>query len=72
MPPDDATRPSSHEPHLTEAELAARWRISLRTMQRWRRNGFAPPHLTLGRFTIYTILAVLAFEARHLRDGGAE
>lgn len=54
--------------HLIEAELARRWRISPRTLARWRRAGRAPPHLMLGRTAIYPIDAVEAFELAHLRD----
>jgi hypothetical protein len=55
--------------HLRELELARRWRISPRTLARWRRTGRAPAHLMLGRAAIYPIDAVEAFEAERLRDG---
>lgn len=61
-------RSANDDRHLIEAELARRWRISPRTLARWRRAGRAPPHLMLGRTAIYPIDAVEAFELAHLRD----
>ena len=55
-------------PHLTERELAARWRVSLRTVQRWRHKGVAPPHLLLGRAPIFPLKGLVAFEAEHLEE----
>lgn len=55
--------------HLLEAELARRWRVSPRTLARWRRAGRAPPHLMLGRTAIYPIDAVETFELARLRNG---
>jgi hypothetical protein len=55
---------------IREAELAARWRISPRTLARWRRAGRAPAHLVLGRTAIYPLDAIEAFEIARLRPGG--
>jgi hypothetical protein len=55
--------------HLTEAELARRWRISPRTVQRWRGQGRAPSHLVVGRRILYRWADVEAFERRRLRGG---
>ena len=54
-------------PHLTERELAARWRVSLRTVQRWRRKGVAPPHLLLGRAPIFPLTAASRIRSRASR-----
>ena len=48
---------------LTEAELAARWRHSLRSLQRWRADGNGPPYLRIGRRIVFRIADVEAFEA---------
>ena len=48
---------------LTEAELAARWRHSLRSLQRWRAEGNGPPHLRIGRRIVFRVTEVEAFEA---------
>ena len=57
----------SHRPEpdvfLTEAELAARWRHSLRSLQRWRADGNGPPYLRIGRRIVFRITDVEAFEA---------
>ncbi|MCB1503123.1 MAG: helix-turn-helix domain-containing protein [Bauldia sp.] len=50
------------EVFLTEAELAERWRHSLRTLQRWRMNGKGPRSIRIGRRTVYRISDVEAFE----------
>jgi hypothetical protein len=52
--------------HLREEELALRWRIAGRTLQRWRRQGRAPAHLQLGQRILYRLCDVEAFEACHL------
>lgn len=48
---------------ITEAELAARWRHSLRTIQRWRMKGKGPLSIRIGRRTVYRLSDVEAFEA---------
>lgn len=48
---------------LTEGELAARWRHSLRSLQRWRAEGNGPRHLRIGRRTVFRIVDVEDFEA---------
>ena len=48
--------------HVREDELADRWRISLRTMQRWRREGRAPVFLRLGRRIVYRADDIERFE----------
>jgi hypothetical protein len=48
---------------ITEAELAARWRHSLRSVQRWREDGSGPPWILIGRRIVYRIGDVEAFEA---------
>lgn len=58
--------------HVREDELAQRWRISLRTLQRWRRRGRAPAHLSIGRRVLYRCADIEAFERRHLLDGEAK
>ena len=49
--------------HLSQRELAARWRISPRTLERWRAQKIGPPWLRLGaRRVAYRLSDVLAFE----------
>lgn len=56
--------------HLREDELARRWRISPRTLQRWRSKGQAPAHLLIGHRVLYRQGDVEAFERRHLQAAG--
>jgi hypothetical protein len=46
----------------TEQELAARWKISIKTLQDWRFRGFGPKFLKLGKNVRYPISEILAFE----------
>jgi hypothetical protein len=52
--------------HLSQAELAAYWRISPRTLERWRCTGNGPRFLKLGSRVVYRIADVEAFEATRL------
>lgn len=48
---------------LTEKELAARWGISPRTLQLWRREGKGPAFITIGHHTIrYRMEDIVAYE----------
>ena len=49
--------------YLRESELAWRWRMSERTLQRWRQAGKAPSHLQLDRRILYRLADVEAYEA---------
>jgi len=53
--------------HLSEAELAERWGISPRTIQRWRRTGQGPPYLKLGGRVVYALADVEDWERAHRR-----
>ena len=57
--------------HLTERELANRWRWSLRSQQRMRQGGDGPPYLRIGRSILYRIDDVEAYE-NAIRDNGRE
>jgi hypothetical protein len=56
-------------PHLTEAELATRWRRSPRTLERWRAAGTGPVWLRLNGRVLYRVEDVLAFEAARRQTG---
>ena len=47
--------------HLTQAELARRWRLSPRTLERWRWLGQGPSFLKLGGRVAYRIEDIEAF-----------
>ena len=52
--------------HLSSRELAARWSISRRTLDRWRWAGEGPPFLKLGGRVVYRLADIEAFEAASL------
>jgi hypothetical protein len=52
---------------LHQIELARRWRISPRTLERWRWLGQGPAYLKLGGSVAYRMEDVLAYEAAQLR-----
>ena len=53
---------------LTQIELAARWRISHRTLEYWRSLGDGPRFIKIGRRVVYRMEDVLAFEDRELSE----
>lgn len=69
---EDSDRTFDERRHVREDELALRWRISLRTLQRWRRQGRVAGHLALGRRVVYRRSDVEAFERRHLQVGESQ
>lgn len=56
---------------LTQDELAARWRVSPRTLEQWRWRGIGPRHLKIGGRVIYPLDEVEAFEAERLHQNTA-
>ena len=61
--------PFGPDRHLTTRELAARWRLSLRTLERWRAEGYGPAWLTIGGSIRYRLEDVLAYEEAHAGGG---
>ncbi len=59
--------------HLTPADVARRWRMSPRTLERWRARRKGPPWLRLRGRIRYRHADVLAYEREHLviPGGGA-
>jgi len=56
----------------TEAELADRWAVSIRTLQDWRRRGTGVGYLKLGKAIRYPRDVVERYEAEHMGNvGGA-
>jgi len=64
-PPAEAVR------HLTQLDLARRWRVSPRTLERWRWLGQGPAYLKLGASIAYRLDDVEAFEAHQRHDAAA-
>lgn len=53
---------------LTERELAARWRVSVRTLQNRRWMGRGPRFLKIGARVLYALPEIEAFEAAQLHQ----
>lgn len=54
--------------HMTQLDLARRWRISPRTLERWRWLRQGPPYLKIGAIVTYRLEDVEAFEATQRRS----
>ena len=52
---------------LTQAALARRWKVSPRTLERWRWLGRGPQYMKVGGQVRYRIADVAAYEAAQLR-----
>lgn len=53
--------------HLNQIQVADRWNISHRTLERWRWTGEGPKYLKLGNRVIYRLEDIEAFEKEQLR-----
>ena len=67
--PDPGNPSATEQSHLLDGELAQRWRLSRRTLQRWRRDGSGPAFLRLGRRVAYRLSDVERFETEQLHSG---
>jgi predicted site-specific integrase-resolvase len=57
--------------HLSQNELAARWNMSPRTLERWRWTGEGPTFLKLGGRVVYRLEDVEAHEIKRLEEARA-
>ena len=57
---------------LNENELAQRWGISPKTLQRWRSEGRGPRYLKLSKRVSYPLEAILDFEYSALHESTSE
>ena len=53
--------------HHHQRDLAARWRISERTLERWRWLGIGVAYIKLGGRVVYRLEDIEAYEAQQLR-----
>ena len=53
--------------HLSVSDLADRWRIGRRTLDRWRWIGEGPAFLKLGGRVVYRLQDIEAYEAAQIR-----
>lgn len=66
--PDPSTKPTRH---LCQKELARRWNLSHRTLERWRSRGGGPRFLKLNGRCLYRIEDIEAFEKDRIRASTA-
>ncbi|MDO9502718.1 AlpA family transcriptional regulator [Falsiroseomonas sp.] len=59
-----------HTRHMNQRELAARWGMSVRTLERWRFLRQGPPFLKLGGRVAYRLDDVEAFEGAQRKEAG--
>jgi hypothetical protein len=57
--------------HLNQSELAKRWSLSTRTLERWRWKRQGPPFLKVGGRVVYRLEDVESYEASQLRPRDA-
>jgi DNA-binding transcriptional MerR regulator len=48
--------------HLLTEEVARRWKISARTLERWRYVGTGPTYRRIGGRVVYTVAEIERFE----------
>ncbi len=53
--------------HLHQVELARRWKLSPRTLERWRWLGQGPRYLKIGGRVVYRVEDIETFEADQVR-----
>ena len=54
--------------HLNQIQLARRWSLSPRTLERWRVQKAGPAYLKIGGRVVYRLEDVAAIEAARLRQ----
>ena len=67
---DPTKAPTDHPCHLTQRDLARRWSVSPRTLERWRWLRQGPAYLKLGGVVVYRVEDVEAYEAAAQRGAG--
>lgn len=53
--------------HLNQIQLAARWNISHRTLERWRWSGEGPLFIKIGGRVVYRLADIEAYELMQIR-----
>ena len=61
--------PDTDPGHLTPYELSRRWRLSGRTLEKWRQRRVGPRYLRVGGRILYPHAEVTAYEIQQLRGG---
>ena len=53
--------------HLNQSQLAKRWSVSLKTLERWRWRGQGPPYIKLVGRVLYRLEDIVEYERQRLR-----
>lgn len=61
---------SEERVYLTQRELAARWRLSGRTLERWRAEPYGPAWVNIGGSIRYPMRDIEEFEQRNRNTAG--
>ena len=56
---------------LNPRELAARWRVSAKTLERWRNDGCGPVYVKLHGRILYRLTEIESFEARRTQSASS-
>lgn len=56
--------------HLNQIDLARRWRVSERTLERWRWLEQGPPYLKIGGRVVYRLDQIETYEAAQAKNCG--
>jgi predicted site-specific integrase-resolvase len=59
---------TDHVIHLSQRQLARRWHLSPRTLERWRSSGQGPVFMKLGGRVVYALPDVEAYERAQRRS----
>ena len=55
--------------HFNQRDLARRWQMSERTLERQRYLRQGPPYIKVGAHVLYRIEDILSYEAAQIRQG---
>ena len=58
---------NSNTPFITPRELANRWSVSEKTLERWRMHGCGPVYLKIGGRVLYGSEQIIAHERSRMR-----
>jgi hypothetical protein len=57
--------------HFNQVELSRRWKLSPRTLERWRWLGQGPRYLKVGGRVVYRLEDIIEFEEQRLHEADA-
>lgn len=57
--------------HINQRQLAVRWDVSVRTLERWRSECKGPPYLKIGGHVTYRLIDVETYEDARRKEMSA-